>query len=116
MTINSQSHHPDRMISASTPAAGRSELHTVVTQDGMAKMREVNVIDIPAKSVTKFLPNGFHIMFLQLPQPFKEGATVPVTLKFEKSGEITVDFVVKPITYSPSGQTEPMSHNHGGMK
>ena len=116
MTINNTSHHPDRMISASTSVAGRTELHTVLTEDGLAKMREVNAIDIAANSMAKFSPNGFHVMFLQMKQPFKEGETIPVTLKFEKSGEIKVDFVVKPTTYNPSGQNAPMNHDHGSMK
>jgi copper(I)-binding protein len=33
-------------------------------------------------------------MFMNIKQPFKEGEKVPVTLKFEKAGEVRAEFHV----------------------
>jgi hypothetical protein len=88
-------------------------LHTVITENGVARMRQVQGIDIPAKGSAKLAPGGFHMMFLQLTGPFKQGDLIPVVLKFEKAGEVRVNFTVKPSTYNPSGASE---QGHGGMK
>jgi len=103
----------DRLLSVQSDAATRVELHTVVTEDGVAKMRQVQSIDIPALGAAKLAPGGFHLMFLQLTGPFKQGDTVPAVLTFEKAGAVRVSFTVKPSTYNPSNSA---GHDHGAMK
>jgi len=110
--IDNQSSQGDRLISVNTTGVNRVELHTVLTENGVAKMREVNGIDVPASGTVKLMPGGFHIMFLGLTEPFKAGAIVPVTLKFEKAGEVKVNFEIKPPTYNPGSTTGHGSHRH----
>ncbi len=117
LQINNSAATADRLVSAQADAATRVELHTVITEDGVAKMRQVSGVDIPAHASTKLSPGGFHVMFLQLTGPFRQGTVVPVVLKFEKAGEIRVNFTVKPSTYNPGSQQEQDMHGHGaGMK
>jgi copper(I)-binding protein len=113
MQINNPAGVSDRLLSAQTDASGRLELHSVMTEDGVAKMRQVTGIDIPAKGSAKLAPGGFHLMFLQLTGPFKQGEVVPVVLKFEKAGEVRVNFTVKPSTYNPGSAG---GHGHGAMQ
>jgi copper(I)-binding protein len=59
------------------------------------KMREVaGGYAIPAKGALELKPGGAHLMFMDLKQAFKEGEKVPVTLKFEKAGEVKTEFQV----------------------
>ncbi len=114
LQINNPTSATDRLLSAQSEAATRVELHTVLTENGVAKMRQVQGIDVPANGSAKLAPGGFHIMFLQLTGPFKQGDAVPVVLKFEKAGDIRVNFTVKPSTYNPGSAGE---QGHGpGMK
>jgi copper(I)-binding protein len=113
MQIKNPSGASDRLLSAQSEAATRLELHTVLTENGVAKMRQVEGVDIPAKGSAKLTPGGFHLMFLQLTGPFKQGDLIPVVLKFEKAGEVRVNFTVKPSTYNPGSAGE---QGHGGMK
>ncbi len=113
MLINNPTGVSDRLLSAQSEASTRLELHTVITENGVAKMRQVQGIDIPAKGSAKLAPGGFHMMFLQLTGPFKQGDLIPVVLKFEKAGEVRVNFTVKPSTYNPGSGGE---QGHGGMK
>jgi copper(I)-binding protein len=110
--IDNKAAQGDRLISASTSGVNRVELHTIITENGVAKMREVTGIDVPASGTVKLSPGGFHIMFLGLSEPFKSGATVPVTLKFEKAGEVKVNFEIKPATYNPGSMSGHGSHRH----
>ena len=107
----------DKLIAVESDAATRVELHAVMTEDGVAKMRQVQGVDIPIHGDVKLAPGGYHVMFLQLTAPFKQGSLIPVVLKFEKAGEIRVNFTVKPSTYNPSNQGMAGDHMHGaGMK
>jgi len=84
----------DRLVSASSPAAARVELHVNVVDNGVMRMREVRGYDVPAKGSFELKPGGAHLMFVDIRQPFKEGEMVPVTLKFEKAGEVSAAFHV----------------------
>ena len=83
MEIDNKATAADRLLSVSSSAAERVELHTVETKDGVAKMRQVEGgIALPAGGEVSW-PGGYHVMFLA-ESPFAEGAAVPATLKFER--------------------------------
>ncbi len=112
MDIDNDAMSPDRLLSVTSDAAERVELHTVQTENGVSKMRQVvGGIALLANTEVKLSPGGYHVMFIKLKAPFKDGATVPATLKFENAGEVAVQFKVMPASHNPG-----MSHGHGGMK
>jgi copper(I)-binding protein len=103
MTIRNASAQPERLVGGSSEAAAKVGTH-VSTKDGdIMRMREVKGYDIPAKGTFELKPNGAHLMLVDLKKPLKEGEKVPVLLKFEKSGELKVDFEVRPLSASASG-------------
>jgi len=57
----------------------------------MMGMRHVSSIDLSAGEDLVLEPGGFHIMLFDLTGPIKDGDVVPVTLTFEKAGEVKVD-------------------------
>lgn len=110
--IQNKSGQTDRLISATTANVGRVELHTIINENGVAKMRQVQRIEVPAGAGATLAPGGFHIMFMGLNAPFKAGDVVPVTLRFEKAGEVKVDFEIKPATYNPAATGPGSAHKH----
>jgi periplasmic copper chaperone A len=84
----------DRLISGSTPLAERFELHTMAMKGDVMEMRQVDAIELPAGQTVQLKPGGLHVMFIGLKQPLALGSKVPVTLKFEKAGEVKVEFDV----------------------
>ncbi len=113
LQIANKNTQADRLLAVESDAATRVELHNVVTENGVAQMRQVQGIDIPAGDAARLSPGGYHVMFLQLTAPFKQGEQIPVVLKFEKAGEVRVNFTVKPPTYNPPSQTDGADHSHG---
>lgn len=87
----------DRLVAFHTPACTRPELHTHINDNGIMRMRQVEAIDVPAGGVTELKSGGLHLMLIDLVAPLKEGDLVPVTLVFEKAGEVSVELPVKPI-------------------
>ena len=93
----------DRLVSASAPISKTVELHTMQMDGDVMRMREVPAIEIPAGQTVELKPGGLHVMFIGLNQPLQEGAGFPLTLRFEKAGEVKVDMKVtmKPGTPAP---------------
>ncbi len=88
----------DRLLSASTPAAGRIEIHHMQMQGEVMRMRAVPALDIPADATVAMkhgMPDGHHLMLLDLKAPLKDGDRFPVTLTFEKAGVHTVQVWVQ---------------------
>lgn len=89
---------PDRLVSVSSPAAEHVQTHVTVEEGGISRMREVKGYEIPAHGMFEAKPSGAHLMFVNIKAPFKEGTTIPATLRFAKAGEIKVEFRVVPLT------------------
>ena len=101
MTIRNKSAQPERLVGGSSQAAAKLETHVSIKDGDIMRMREVKGYDIPAKGSFELKPNGSHLMLVDLKRPLKEGEKVPVVLKFEKAGEVKVDFEVRPLVSSP---------------
>ena len=108
MLIRNQGAAGDRLVAASSPVAGKVELHVQVNDNGVMKMREVTGYDVPARGSFELKPGGAHLMFIGIKRPFKEGEKLPVKLKFEKAGEVNAEFQVGGM----GGSAAPMQHKH----
>ncbi|MGX4801874.1 copper chaperone PCu(A)C [Bradyrhizobium guangdongense] len=95
LTIENHGTAPDRLLSASSPAAATVEIHQMTLQDGIMTMRQFEQgLMIPQGEVVTLAPGGSHIMFISLAAPFEEGQRIPVTLNFQRSGAIETTFDV----------------------
>ena len=64
-----------------------------------------NGLPIPAGQSVKLAPGSYHVRLVELKAPLKKGEKIPVTLKFEKAGEVNVTLDVRDI-----GATSPGSN------
>ena len=86
---------PDRLLSGTTPAADRLEIHEMSVTDGIMRMRALpDGLAIAPGQTVKLAPGGYHIMLIGLTKPLALGDHVPARLKFEKAGEVEVSFIV----------------------
>lgn len=100
----------DRLIGASTPVAGKAELHETRNENGVMQMRAVPALPLePGKTLT-LAPGGYHVMLMDLKQPLKVGDSFPLTLTFEKARPITVQVKV-----GAAGAAAPMPGMHGSQ-
>jgi copper(I)-binding protein len=114
LVIENASSQPGALVSAQSNRAARIELHTIVRENNVARMQEVEQIDIPANGSVTLQPGGFHVMFIGLTQPFAVGESIAVQLNFSDGQSTQVMFEVKPPTHmggtSHGGQAMPHSH------
>jgi len=95
MAIRNNGTEADRLVSATSPAAPRMELHTHVRDGDVMRMRPVNDIPVPAGQTVRLQPGGLHLMFIGLSQELRRGQSVPVTLVFERAGAVTVQLEIQ---------------------
>ncbi|MGB5446214.1 MAG: copper chaperone PCu(A)C [Psychromonas sp.] len=86
-----------KLIAAKSDIADRVELHTHINEDGMMKMRQVAEIIIKAEDAVLLQPGGYHVMFLNLKQPLKEGQSVAISLYFDNGEQIDIKAPIKKI-------------------
>ncbi len=102
----------DRLVSAASPAAASVEIHSMSMEGDVMKMRQVDAIDLPTGATVLLQPGGYHLMLMGLKAPLKAGDKIPLTLKFERAGEVVVTVNVerpKPAAGADSGAA---SHKH----
>jgi len=85
----------DRVVGASSPVAGRVEMHITVRDGDVMRMREVKAFEDPAGGSYELKPGGAHLMLVDLRRPLKKGERVPLTLKLEKGGELKLELSVE---------------------
>jgi hypothetical protein len=95
VTLTNGGAQADSLVSASSDAAQKVELHEAKNEGGVMKMRPVKAIPVPASGKTELKPGGYHIMLMGLKHDLKPGENVPVTLKFERGGELRIQAAVK---------------------
>ena len=95
LEIRNSGKKPDRLIGAASPLARKVEMHVTSHEDGIARMREVKVMEIPAGQRLELRPSGGHLMLVDLSRPLAKGERVPVTLRFETAGEVPVELEVE---------------------
>lgn len=97
---------PDRLLGGSVEVATGFELHDIVREGGVMKMRQLTGIDLPPGSSIEAKPGGRHIMFVGLSHPLAAGETVPGALQFERAGRIEVEFKVIGMGAPPPGRSD----------
>ena len=95
LAIENRGVQPDRLLSASSGAAAKVEIHQMSMQDGIMTMRPLDDgLAIAPDTTVTLVPGGDHIMFIGLTAPFEEDQRIPVSLNFERVGKIETIFEI----------------------
>ena len=95
MMIHNHAAEADRLLSASSPAAERVEVHASAEEDGVMRMEPLpDGLEIPSGGGIALQRGGTHLMFLGLTDSWEDGDLIPVTLTFEQAGDVTVEVPV----------------------
>jgi hypothetical protein len=108
VTLVNRSDTDDRLVAAKSDVSPRAELHTHLMDGNVMRMRPVDAIPVPAGETVMLKPGGLHVMFIGLNKKLVEGESFPLTLVFEKAGEIEVTV--------PIMKVGSMGHGPRGMK
>ena len=109
LTITNTGTTSDRLSGITLPQAARVEVHEMKMEGGTMRMREAKGgLEIAPGQKVELKPGGYHIMFMDLRAPFKQGDQLKGQLRFEKAGTLDVEFKVESI-----GAGGPAMPKHG---
>ena len=82
------------LVGAASPLAKATEIHEMVMEGNVMRMRAVARIDLPAGKAVELKPGGYHIMLIGLSKDLHKGDTVPLELtvqgRDQKSSKLRV--------------------------
>lgn len=104
-----------RLVSASSPVAGVVEIHEMVMDGEIMKMRAIPGLALPAGQAVELKPGGYHVMLIDLKQQVKVGDVVPVSIVVEgadgKRETLELNADARPLN-----SAAPMGQGYGEMK
>lgn len=108
LTLTNTGEVDDRLLSASSEAAGRITLHKMAMDgDRMVMSALPDGLPLPAGESVTLSPSGMHLMLEDLTGPLKEGETITVTLAFEQADAMMVEVPVMALNADSAGH-----HHH----
>ena len=85
-TISNRGDGADRLVAAAAPEAARmAMLHSTTVENGVARMRMIEGLDVPAHGQVAMTPGATHIMLIGLHRPLQGGDSLRLRLTFAKS-------------------------------
>lgn len=120
MTITNKGTAPDRLNCVSDDASKDCQVHSMVMEGGVMKMRPVQGgLEIKPGETVTLQPGGYHVMFVGLTHPLVQGQTVKAKLKFDHAGTVDVEYPIAGIGAPAPGPATGggmMMQDHGGMQ
>ncbi|MEE8312498.1 MAG: copper chaperone PCu(A)C [Candidatus Binatia bacterium] len=97
MTIMNASSRDDRLLSVTASAADGATNLEPGEHDGGERMEErPNGFRVPARRAVMLEPGGKHVVLTGVADDIKPGASMMLELRFEKSGSLSVEALVRP--------------------
>ncbi len=113
MTLDNKTSTADRLTGALSDVADKLQIHQITIVNGVMQMRELtDGLPIPAGGSVTLKPGSYHVMLVGLKKPLAAGETFPLTLTFEKAGNIPVTVLVQAM----GAMQDNMGGGMGGMK
>jgi copper(I)-binding protein len=95
LTLTNSGSTDDKLTGIASDRARSAEVHQMSINNGVMTMRPVSGgLTVAAGETVELKPGGYHVMFMDVAKPFKEGEMVKARLTFEKAGSVDVEFTV----------------------
>nr|CAX83903.1 conserved uncharacterized protein [uncultured bacterium] len=113
MMIHNGSGKEVSIVSATSPAFAKVEMHeTVTTKEGMSTMKAMERMTVQPGGQLTLAPGGYHLMLIAPVKALKSKDKVPLTLKLEDGSLVQVEAEVRAPQGGKSEATQDHHHNH----
>jgi copper(I)-binding protein len=87
-----------KLLEVKSPVAESVEIHEMSMNNGVMKMRMLDVLDLPVGKTVKLEPGGFHLMLIDLKKPLKAGENIEISLTVKDNrGKLSTQKVSLPV-------------------
>lgn len=84
LTITNRRTLDDALVEV-TSSSGSASIHSTASDGGIARMRKVERLALPAGTTVRLEPGGTHVMLDRPSEPLAPGGKIELGLRFEKS-------------------------------
>ena len=102
-----------KLVEVQSPAAKTVQIHESKMENDVMSMQQVASVALPAGKSVAIVPEGYHVMLIDLVGQIKAGDQVPLTLIVEDSKGVKESIEVK--AQARALNSIPMHHDHGAM-
>ncbi|MDH5655203.1 MAG: copper chaperone PCu(A)C [Spirochaetia bacterium] len=95
MEIENHSSDEDFLIGAETEIAEVCEIHEMVNEGEMMRMKKRDSVAIPGGETVLLRRGGLHLMLIDLKREIHDGEVIPLKLKFKNAEDIQIKIPVK---------------------
>lgn len=88
MALMNHGGNDDVLLKVTSEVSTSIELHESKEENGVASMRAVDNLIVPAGGMVDLKPGGLHAMLIGIKTPLKPGDKIEFVLTFEKAGEV----------------------------
>lgn len=107
VTLHNGGRTADRLLGASSPAAASVSIHDSRNVGGVVRMRAAGPLALAPGAAMTMKPGGLHVMLTGLKAPLRPGTRLPLTLRFQRAGLVTINVPVM-----APGATAPTAGHH----
>lgn len=104
LTVHNPTDQEIQVIAVESDDFGAVELHTTVTEDGVAKMRREESVSVTPGGALSFEPGGRHLMLFNPVRALAEGDTVDLIIVLSDGTRL--------VTQAPVARGAPVPHEH----
>ncbi|MCL1114706.1 MULTISPECIES: copper chaperone PCu(A)C [Shewanella] len=112
LTLENHTANAVMLVGVNSSVAKEAQLHTIIEENGMVKMRQVKGFSIPSHGSLVLQPTGDHIMLLSLAAPLAVDDKVPLELIFEDGQKLTIELPVLKQAAAQHGEQADHHHHH----
>lgn len=95
LRITNTGSETDRLVGIEAAFADHVEIHETSIQDNIMHMRQLTEgLEIKSGQTVELRPGSYHVMFVGVKEPLKQGSRVRAILEFAKAGKVEVEFDV----------------------
>jgi copper(I)-binding protein len=102
-----------KLVEVQSPVAKTVQIHESKMENDVMSMQPVASVALPAGKSVAIVPEGYHVMLIDLVGQIKVGDQVPLTLIVEDSKGVKKSIEVK--AQARALNSMPMHHDHGSM-
>ncbi|MGD9841646.1 MAG: copper chaperone PCu(A)C [Steroidobacteraceae bacterium] len=106
--LSNTGNKPLSVVNVQSLAFATIELHESLTENGIAKMRAIDKLEIAPGSKAEFAPGGKHFMLINPKSGLRSGDAVAVKIKDSNNCETTINFRV---SSDATAATDAMDHS-----
>jgi copper(I)-binding protein len=94
--LNNVTTKADALYKVNSKVSKLVQLHATVTKDdGTTSMKEIKQIAVPANSIIKFEPGGYHVMLINLKKKLKVNSKIEFIFYFRTGGKVKIKATVR---------------------